>query len=88
MKKSLPAFSHPACQPVRQASECVVFDGSRPTPARQPQQLQAARRGARQSGKIHSLFAACMAFGAAVVVSLMAAVAVAGHDMPLMLGGF
>lgn len=42
----------------------------------------------RQSGKLHSRFAGHMAFGAAVLVSLVAAATVASHDVPLMLGGF
>ena len=88
MKKSFPALSHAACQPVRQTGECMAFDQQRQAPEGQPQLLQAVRRGARQSGKIHSLLAACMAFGAAVFVSLIAAAVVASHDMTLMPGGF
>ena len=80
--------SHTACQPVRQTPECTTFDEHRPALDGQPQQWQAVHSNTRQSGKIHSLFTACMAFGAAVFVSLMAAATVASYDMPLMLGGF
>ena len=52
------------------------------------QQHNICKTGAYQSGKLHSGFAGYMAFGAAVFVSVMAAAAVASHDLPLMLGGF
>ena len=49
---------------------------------------QPVHRGVRQSGKIDFRLATCMAFGAVVFVSLMAAAVVASHDMTLMPGGF
>ena len=46
--------------------------------------------GARplQLGKLNAQLAASMAFLAAVLVCVMAAAAVASHDLPLLLGGF
>ena len=52
------------------------------------QQQKIGKTGTYQSGKLHSRFAGYMVFGAAVFISLMAAAAVASHDLPLMLGGF
>jgi hypothetical protein len=42
----------------------------------------------RQAGRLDAQPAACLAFGAAVLASIVAAAAVASHELPLMLGGF
>lgn len=49
--------------------------------------LPPGARRARQSGRLHPRLASCLAFLAAVFVSLLAAATVASHDVPLMLGG-
>ena len=49
--------------------------------------LPAASR-IRQAGKLDARLGGYLAFGAAVLVSIVAAAAVASHDLPLILGGF
>lgn len=41
-----------------------------------------------QTGKLDARLGAYLAFGAAVLASIVAAAAVASHELPLMLGGF
>ena len=90
MNKSLPAVSVsiPADLPANLAVERQqpVEDG--PAPVVKCEVRKISRFRLRQSGKLHSRFAGYMAFGAAVLVSMIAAVTVASHDVPLMLGGF
>jgi hypothetical protein len=88
MNKSLPADSVSAGLPVNPAVESKQFVEDGPVQPARCEGGRIARFRARQSGKLHSRFAAYMAFGAAVVISMMAAVTVASHDVPLMLGGF
>ena len=84
MNKSLPAVS----VSVGLAVECKKSVEDEPTRAARCKGRKIARFRARQSGKLHSGFAGYMAFGAAVLVSVIAAATVASHDVPLMLGGF
>jgi len=88
MKKSLPAISGPPCPPDNQKNESK-------TPEKNQSALSAPMRAQPglanytcPSGKLHFEFAGYFAFGAAVFVSVVAAVTVANHDVPLMLGGF
>lgn len=41
-----------------------------------------------QAGKLEVRLGGYLAFGAAVLICLVAAVAVVSHELPLMLGGF
>ena len=88
MNKSLPAVSVSAGPPAKQAFDYKKSVEDGPVPAARCEGRRIARFRARQSGKLHSRFAAYMAFGAAVFISMIAAVTVASHDVPLMLGGF
>lgn len=54
----------------------------------QPAILSTAASRSRQAGKLNARLGAWLAFGAAVFVSIVAAVAVASHELPLSLGGF
>ena len=86
MNQSLPAVS--VSVPVGLAVERKKSLEYEPTRAARCKGRKIARFRVRQSGKLHSRLAGYMAFGAAVLVSVIAAATVASHDVPLMLGGF
>ena len=88
MKKSLPAISGPPCLPDHSANGCQKLDENQPAPAVRLKVPRAIARCTSQSGKLHSQFAAYLAFAAAVLVSLLAVFTVVSHDLPLMLWGF
>ncbi|MBG6074325.1 hypothetical protein [Polaromonas sp. CG_9.11] len=84
----LPAISIPvkSSSNLTREPKKPVERGVRPDAYRERPRTASSRT--RQSGKLHSRIAGFMAFVAAVFVSMIAAVTVASHDDPLMLGGF
>ena len=86
MKKSLPDISPRLVHPASRTSEGKKIEKSQPMDATVPDWQPGIRARSCQSGKLHSQFVACLAFLAAVLISLAAAGVVANYEMPLMFG--
>jgi len=88
MKKSPPAISGPPFPPDNLANRCRTLKKNQPALSAQMKAPRVHASYTCRSGKLYSQFAGYLAFGAAVFASVAAAVAVASHNVPLMLGEF